>query len=138
MPEITKSKTAAGEQRVTDHRSVILSEDGQLVLRNEQKTIMTEHGILTEDTAFSLMIEGEHITDVSQIAGRCFDCNRFVTDTTKKFCYYCGRINCTECSTWDEDFQRWMCPRCKKALKRKKLMRAIFGFLRPKTERSAS
>jgi len=133
-----RPKSAAGEQRVTDHRSVILSEDGQLVLRNEQKTILTEHGILTEDTAFSLMIEGEHITDISQIAGKCRDCNRFVTATTKKYCFYCGKINCTECSSWDEENQRWVCPACRKALRRKKLIGAIFGFLKPKTERKTS
>ncbi len=117
------------QRRVITSRAVILSESGQLELRKIQQTIMTEQGILTEDSVYSMIIEGEHITHPDQIGGTCFECNRYVTPATKLHCFYCGKIGCRACFHFDEKTQRWTCTPCRSSIRRKRFLRGTLKLL---------
>ena len=115
-------------RRLKRQRSVIESVGEQLIIYSEQLTETTPLGdIETNENKYSMIIEGEAVSQVSQIAGKCQEpeCGKWLTHRTIRYCFYCGKINCIKCSKWDQKEEHWVCRKCYKSLKIKRILKGI-------------
>jgi hypothetical protein len=114
--------------RIERKRAVIIADDGELVLGRVKDTQMTDEGATTEETIYSVIINGERVTSHLQLVGQCYRCRSFVTHRSVRYCQ-CGRVLCICCSELWADESRPVCEDCHKALRWSKFwstLRSIF------------
>jgi hypothetical protein len=115
-------------KRIKRNRAVIKSGNDELVIYGEQLTEVSPSGDMeTNENQYSMVIEGELVSHASQMAGKCqeLECGRWLTHRTIRFCFYCGKVNCIKCCKWDEKDERWICKKCYRSIKWKRILRAI-------------
>jgi len=142
MPNNLNQFDSLGQRRIKRLRTVLQSRGDQLSKERDHVTDISLTGnVETTEIEYLMEIEGETISDLSQVVGRCQEpkCGKYLTRRTMRSCFYCGKVNCVSCCRWDEKDERWVCRKCFRSLKWKRFWSAIgrlliWPFVRRKEE----
>lgn len=120
------------QRRIRQQRVVIHTNFGSLSIGRNQTTAITETGDIISDDAQNLItIDGQVISDPTQIIGQCTspDCGRFLTVLSFGYCALCFRVCCPHCSVFDNEIGNWLCLDCAAAVKKARFWQGVRSFL---------
>lgn len=116
------------QRRIIRNDSIIEFENGQIIFPQIQVTEISDSGdIKTTNTSYSVMVNGERISNSEDIAGICQveNCGTFLTNKTIRYCFFCSKVLCPSCAKWYEREKHILCPDCWKHIRQKR----IFAFI---------
>lgn len=117
------------QHRLRQHRVHIHTDFGTLSIGPDESTEIYESGdVATNINQHILMINGQAISDASQILGQC-PCGNFLTKRTFRYCHVCQVVQCPRCARIDDKSGLWFCEACYKEVRRSRFWAGLRQLL---------